>query len=138
MDEYGRDRWFVTDSAGDWTGGPFESRDAALIAANAELRAQVMGDNELFPAAHREALERIERLLKQAANYAEAYGGPVVDGTQYSPSDRAISEVEDIYQSATPAQLEHFAWALDDLYGALGLTWEAGILWRDEDLPYDD
>ena len=87
---------------------------------------------------HREAFELTEARLRTAINYAEAYGGPVVDGQAFSPSDRAINHVERVYQDATAEQWEHFDWALQDLYDSLDLTWSDGMLWRNDDMPADD
>ena len=92
----------------------------------------------LFTTEHIAAFARAENYLRDAINYSEAYGGPVADGTQYSPSDRVLPGVESVWQDSSETEWEHFEWALSDLYEALGLVWSDGVLWRADDLPSDD
>lgn len=77
--------------------------------------------------------------LKNAIAYVDAYGGPVVDGSQYSPSDRAINwYVERFYETTTPEQWERIEWMIADICDHLGLSWHGGVLWRADDLPAED
>jgi hypothetical protein len=92
-------------------------------------------DNHIFTTAHIEAFARVEHYLHDAIAYSDAYGGPIADGTQFSPSDRAIPYVESVYQDSSDTEWEHFDWALTDLYDSLDLVWADGMLWRAGDLP---
>lgn len=85
-----------------------------------------------------ESIEVAVASLRSAVNYAQAYGGPVLDGSQYSPSDRAVHGAEWVYQNASPCQWERFVWALEAAYDELEIVWCDGIAWRADDLPGDD
>lgn len=76
--------------------------------------------------------------LRTAVNYCESYGGPVVDGQQYSPSDRAVPHAEFVYQNGTDEQWEKFLYALEGAYEAFDIVWVDGIAWRADDVPADD
>jgi hypothetical protein len=67
--------------------------------------------------------------LKASIAYADAYGGPVVDGSMYSPSDRAVAHAESVWQHGTDKQWTEFKDALDEAYEELGIHWEDGMAW---------
>lgn len=81
------------------------------------------------------AIEGAVASLRTAVNYSEAYGGPVVDGSMYSPSDRAVHRAEYVYQHGTDEQWEKFQWALEEAYDSLDIVWSDGMAWRSDDMP---
>lgn len=97
-----------------------------------------MSNSKLTDVELADAIQCAIASLRTAANYAEAYGGPVVDGSMYSPSDRAVHRAEYVYQHGTDEQWERFVWDLESAYDSLGLVWSEGMLWRADDLPAED
>lgn len=95
-------------------------------------------DTQYMNPDHRLVLALIWDLLQDSKNAMSAGDGPVVDGTAYSPSDRAVFGVESVYQDSTPDEWEEFEWALQELYDGLDLVWSDGMLWRNDDVPTED
>jgi hypothetical protein len=94
-----------------------------------------MGDKRLTDVELGDAMQVAVASLRTAVNYSEAYGGPVVDGSMYSPSDRAVHRAEYVYQHGTDEQWEQFVWELEKAYDTLNIVWVDGMAWRADDLP---
>lgn len=95
-------------------------------------------DTEYMNPDHRLALSQVWAFLQSSKNEISAGDGPIVDGTAYSPSDRAISYVEYVYQDADEREWEEFDYTLQELYESLDLCWSDGMLWRNDDVPEKD